>query len=248
MSKFNYSVVVPSYNRVETLRDKTLTTLKEYKIPKEKIYIFVANEEQYEIYKNGIPSDLYGKIIIGIKGLKNVRNYIVDYFPEGKPLVCLDDDIGGLMQLNDGKLVKSKSFENIIQLAFSLCKKHGYGMWGIAPVCNAFFMKEDYSANLKFLIGHLWGCFNRKSIKLTIDYKEDYERTLMFAVKDGGVIRLNNICAKTKMGAKGGMGLEVIERLEKNKRSSLYLMRKYPGLVRLNPRREGEILLARTVE
>ena len=71
----DWCIVIPSYNRVDTLKNKTLSVLKQYKIPKHLIHVFVANEEQKELYDTGVGNDV-GKIIVGEKGLAEIRNYI----------------------------------------------------------------------------------------------------------------------------------------------------------------------------
>jgi hypothetical protein len=76
----NYIIAIPSYNRAELLNKKTLFVLNKYQIPKEKIYIFVANNDEKEIYTKILNPTLYGHLIIGEKGLKNQRNFIVSYF------------------------------------------------------------------------------------------------------------------------------------------------------------------------
>jgi cellulose synthase/poly-beta-1,6-N-acetylglucosamine synthase-like glycosyltransferase len=82
-------IVIPSYNRVDCLKEKTLNTLNRYNYPKDSIYIFVVDDE-YEIYKSEFPEY---NVIVGLKGLMNQRNFITDYFPENEELVCMDDDI-----------------------------------------------------------------------------------------------------------------------------------------------------------
>jgi len=104
-------------------------------------------------------------------------------------------------------------------------------------------MKDSISTDTKFLVGNMFGILNDKEFKQHISYKEDYERSLYFSKKDGGVIRFNNVVAKTKIGAKGGLDKDKQERLSLNKKDAQYLIDKYPDMVRLNPRREGEILL-----
>ena len=54
---------IPSYNRLNGIIQKTLSTLHRYHIPKNDIYIFVNTDEQKEEYLNGIPKHLYGHII-----------------------------------------------------------------------------------------------------------------------------------------------------------------------------------------
>ena len=76
MTHKDWIIVIPSYNRVETLKEKTLKVLQEYKIPSNKIYVFVANEEQKEMYEEGIPKGSVKEIIIGEKGLAEVRRRV----------------------------------------------------------------------------------------------------------------------------------------------------------------------------
>ena len=45
-------IAIPSYKRSELLRDQTLRVLSEYNIPQNRIYVFVANKEEENIYLN----------------------------------------------------------------------------------------------------------------------------------------------------------------------------------------------------
>jgi hypothetical protein len=58
--------------------------------------------------------------------------------------------------------------------------------------------------------------------------KEDYEQSILYYLKDGGVLRFNDIAIKTKFLAKGGLGED---RFERNRLSANYLKKKYPDLV-----------------
>jgi len=242
-----YQIVIPTYGRPDIVKDKTLTLLHEYKIPKQQITLFVANKEEYDRYKKEVPDTLYGSLIVGVPGLMHQRNFIMNYYPVGKHLVSFDDDISALWQLQGEKLVPLVGLKGVIQRGFSLCKRLGYHMWGIYPTKNAGWMSPEPSTNLKFLIGHMYGIINRK-IVLHAPLKHDYELTLENAVRDGGVVRLNDVVSTTKMGKTGGIGKTVEERQATYMKVINYLVKKYPGLVRKNPRREGEILLAREIK
>jgi hypothetical protein len=63
-------------------------------------------------------------------------------------------------------------------------------------------------------------------------------------LKDGGVIRYNNITAKTKFNAPGGLGQD---RFERNKKAAEYLTKKYPDIVSRKDRDDGtpEVRLAK---
>jgi hypothetical protein len=240
-----YQIVIPTYGRPDLVQEKTLALLHSYKIPKQQITLFVANKKEYESYKK-VSEKLYGSIVIGVPGIVNQRNFISRYYPVGTHIVSFDDDISALWELRGTKLVPLESLTQTIRRGFALCKKFGYHLWGIYPTKNALWMCSEPSTNLKFLIGHMHGFINRK-IPLHVAMKEDYEFSLENAVRDGGVIRLNDIAATTKMGAPGGLGMTVVERKEVYSKAIDFLLNKYPGLVRKNPRREGEILLAREI-
>lgn len=238
-------IAIPSYQRIETLKTKTLKMLELYTYPKELIYIFTAPEEFNEYTKEFVAYN----VIAGLKGLKYQRNFIIDYFEEGEELVCMDDDIEQILILDpEGKDIKRgtsilPNLQEFILHAFELCKEKQLNIFGIYPIYNYFFMKATITTDCKFLIGHFYGIINIKSIKNTLCLKDDYERSLHFYKRDGGVLRFNYICAKTKMYKSGGLNMSQQQRLMENKESCKTLITLFPGLVRMNTRKEGEIIL-----
>ena len=44
-----YVIAIPSYKRAELLNRKTLKTLADYNIPRNRIFVFVANEEEEKV-------------------------------------------------------------------------------------------------------------------------------------------------------------------------------------------------------
>ena len=83
----DYVIAIPSYKRNEILKKKTLKVLNEYNIPPHKIIVFVANKAEHELYKNTLDEASYGKLIIGKKGIKHIRNFMANYFDEGQHVV-----------------------------------------------------------------------------------------------------------------------------------------------------------------
>lgn len=79
-------------------------------ISKSIIHIFVANNDEKKIYESTLDPKTYGKIIVGVVGMKNIRNFISNYFPENKHIFNLDDDIVELQTLTkiSGKPVEIK--------------------------------------------------------------------------------------------------------------------------------------------
>jgi hypothetical protein len=247
----DYIFVIPSYKRQKILQEKTLTTLKKYKIPKESIYVFVADEEEHGIYKEFLDPSTYGHLIVGVPGLANVRNFISNYFPKGKKLVSCDDDIRGFIEFDGTKKRHEKelvSLKKLIERGFKECATHKANLWGLYPSANGFFMKDTVSYDLKFIIGNFFGYINFKDdrkLTVTTGPKDDYERSLLFYKEDGVVVRLNFAAAKTSIYTTPG-GLQDGKRLTRVKKDVSGLLKKYPDYVVLNPRRKGpfpEILL-----
>ena len=90
----DYIIAIPTYKRSQSISQKTLKVLKRHRIPREKIYLFVANNDEKTEYQRNVPSKFYGHIIIGKLGLKNQRNFINKYFPEGQYIVEMDNRFG----------------------------------------------------------------------------------------------------------------------------------------------------------
>lgn len=240
----DWVVVIPSYNRVDTLKEKTLKLLKDYKIPASKIYVFVANEEQKKLYEEGLDKGSVGHIVVGVKGLPEVRNFIFDYFPKGKPIVSFDDDVRGFIEYDETTKRHEKklgSLSKMFDRGFAECKKAGARFWGVYPSANGYFMKPTVSTDLRFIIGSFWGCYNPKDeVRITIGNgeKEDYQRTIQFWEADGVVVRLNFFAVQTATYATPG-GLQEGNRLEREKKTVAAMMAKWPQYIKPNPRRKS---------
>jgi len=239
----NYVIAIPSYKRNTKLNNTTLKVLQSYKIDKESIFIFVANEEEYELYKNTL-DDYYKEIIIGVKGMSNIRNFITDYFVEDTKIFFIDDDIEGFFEVyndvdNDKKnnyLERLCDLDKFINEGFNTLKKEGCNLFGVYPIKNPFFMKpENYSTDLKYIIGFCYGVFNKKNLKVTIDHGEDYERSMLYYLADNKVVRFNNVTCQTKCYKKnsGGMNIGNERNHELIFNSINYLNSKYPELSKL---------------
>jgi hypothetical protein len=233
---------------VEVCRTKTLALLQQHRIDPARITLFVANNEEKALYEAGIPQGMYGKIIVAVKGHREVKNWIANYYPLGTEYVSCDDDLYSLVELDgNGGLRPLHSLHELILQGFKECKNLDYHLWGISPVANGFFLKQTIHTDCKFCIGHFFGVINRR-IPITLNLKDDYERSLQNTVRDGGVIRFSYVAGVTKYCASGGINQSKQERSEANKKEVEFLMKEYPNLVRLNKKREGEILLQRSLK
>tara|TARA_R110000850_G_scaffold26021_1_gene74839 strand:- start:1415 stop:2200 length:786 start_codon:yes stop_codon:yes gene_type:complete len=199
----DYKIVIPSLSRIDIIKERTLKTLEKYNIPKEKIFIFVVEEES-DAYTKELHGDY--NIIIGKKGIAEQRSFISNYFDNTDYLITLDDDIKNIFELtytNEKKILKPITcFTTLIAEVYSILLKEMTTCCGIYPVKNAYFMSPGYSTNLKFCIGQLRFFINNQEIESSRTFKllEDYEITLKYYLEDTKIIRLNNICLDADYG------------------------------------------------
>jgi hypothetical protein len=246
----DYTIVIPSYKRAETCRDKTLATLQHYKIPGDQIVVVVANKEEEALYKETLDPKTYKEILVGLPGVANVRNWIFNHFPKGRKLVCCDDDIRGFIEYTTTTKRHEqplRSLKDVIKRGFAECEKAKCSLWGVYPSANGFFMKPTVTTDLKFIIGSFWGCINPgNEVQLTRSEKDDYERSIKFYLKDGCVVRLNFVSPKTAYYKEPGGMQSRSNRRELQHTAVKALAKKYPDFVKANHTRKSgfpEILL-----
>ena len=185
----NYKIAIPSYKRVKTLQNKTLNLLNKNNINSKKIYIFVADENEKKIYSENLGKKY--KIIVGKKGIKNIRNFMANFFPENEKIFYIDDDISYIYQvynnidINNRKYNKLEEYNNLNEFiihAFKLCQKKKINNWGIYPIENPYFLKLNINKNhisykLNYIMGGFTGVINKKKCELrTVNDKEDTSR------------------------------------------------------------------------
>lgn len=241
----NFKVAICSYKRTHILQQNTLSFLKKNNIPSDCIDIFVANEEEYEVYKNEIPEDLYNDLIIAKLGYHNVKNFIMKYYPENSFVWHLDDDIEDIKILGkDGleSITESKiKLINIVKYAFSLLRKHRTNLIGMYPVDNDYFMSNDIGKGLYFCIGNCFWTINSHSPDLTLvlSDKTDYELNIKSYLKNGCILRFNNMVAVTDYDNIDG-GTSTYRTLELQEKVGKYLISNYPELCEENTHRSRD--------
>jgi hypothetical protein len=211
----DYIICIPSYKRAQVCKERTLNALQKNKIDPKKIYVYVANKEEYATYKTILDAATYNKLIIGKKGLVPQRQFITNQWPTNKHIVFLDDDVESI-DLSLSAEFKKHNLDYFIKYAFSECVKYKSYIWGVYAVFNPFFRKarKEMTTDLNYIVGAFYGIINRpklKAIQLTITkengQKEDVERTLKYFLHDGIVLRFNKIGFITKYyGKEGGLG------------------------------------------
>lgn len=246
MTLSDYVVCIRSYKRASVCNEKTLATLKKNKIPASRIYVYVIAEE-YDLYKETLDKSAYNKLVIGKKGGVQQSEFIIEQWPEGKHIVCLDDDIASV-DLSLSPMFKRHNLDYFIKTAFKECVKNKAYIWGIYAVFNPFFRgaRKEMTTELNFIVGAFYGIINRpklKSIRLALTkengQKDDIERTIQYFIEDGVVLRFNKIGFTTKYyNNEGGLGT-FEDRIKPATEACKKLKAKYPEYGNIKVRGNG---------
>ena len=229
-----YKIAIPSYNRPDIIREKTLKMLEN--IPKKFIYIFLHNEEQKELYN--LDKEYNVVIMNNEPSIKQSRNFMKDYFEEGEKIVFVDDDIECIIDLER----KPCNFRKVIEKGFKEIEKRGLKLWGLYPISNNFLMKEQITTDLRYCIGCFCGVIlDKEAEERTTEAVEDIERTIKYFKKYNGIVRMNMNAPKTLyFRVKGGItNGDKEKRKEKSKEDSIKLAKMFPEYCKFRERKHG---------
>ena len=219
----SFVVAIPSYQRPKVIQEKTLPLLLNAKVKPSDIYIFVADAEEKKLYEE-IPKEMFGHLVVGKKGISYQRNFIIDYFPEGKHIVFIDDDISQVVRKRGASIKPIDDLSAFFKESFTKLAKIKKYLWATKNQYNPFYkkqMKEEGEVGLVTFSGDLMGIINRKSMKIKIALErgeaEQWELLFQYMKQDGGVLRFNNVVVISTKLTPGG---KVSERGSVAKRKS----------------------------
>ena len=232
VNEYDYSICIPSYKRINLLRDTTLHLLKNNNISNP-IYIFVSNQEEESMYKEAFIENKYplniSVINTNTNGIGETRTFIRKYFPIGSLIIQIDDDIRDICSTQENFNIKS-----FFNLAFNTMKKHNLKFGGATPYENEFFMKEGYTIdNLKYTGGHLiFEEIRENPLEVKEKHFEDYIANIEYFMRDNKLLRFNDVFVKTKYYNPNGGIVESYGGLDKRKEDAEKLAKeiekKYP--------------------
>jgi len=225
--------VIPSYQRVDKLKNNTLKFLDKHNIPKKDIYIVVrTDDEGYSIF------DDYNIIKTNVKGIGKTHNFITEYFEEGEFICEIDDDLTDMI---DTKKESIENFEEVINELVSEIEGSNLSYGGFYSTPNPYFMKNvktKYTNDLRYMLGLIRVRKIRKDIILETNYAEDFENCILHYIRDGGIIKNNYVAGKTNNYAKGGCNGDG-RNIETEKNDKEFLYNKYPKYCKLFQRKNG---------
>lgn len=237
----NYQVAIPSYQRAGTLAAKTLPLLLERGVDPDRVTVFVADDDEADAY-HPVTEAAGVALAVAVPGMGAVRNFIMAHYPADTRLVQVDDDLMDIRRRVDPKTTTPVADlpSEVFAEGFSMADMVGAGLWGIYPVLNPMFMKPRTTTDLRYIVGCFWGSTVHHAAHqlVTLDDKEDFERTIRYYLADGAVVRLEAFAPKTRYYKEPG-GMQVTRTEARVDQSARTLAARYPDLCRLNTSKKG---------
>lgn len=238
---------IRSYKRAQ--QQLTLDLLESLGLPKERIIFSVQTREDLKAYKEAGVDKRVSRLIYraGNCSAENI-NTLLDSVPQGTRLVVLDDDITAInRRVNDKKSVTMSSaqeFWGLCEIGFAAAKLYQTVAFGIYPVDNPMFMSDRIVAK-SIIIGTFMGIVvGDMRFNAAYAVKEDYEFSCRVIKRYGALPRINYFAPKAKHYSAGGCE-EAWKQKRRNLRLAQCLVDAYPDLLKMNAKREGEVLMRR---
>ena len=249
----NFRVAIPSISRAETITKKTLNYLKQTDIDMSKVDIFLSNPDEEHAYKENLKDYPVNIIVSNTKHVNTQRNFIVDYYKEDELILGIDDDIDLVaMKVDDKNTIQLNSLTEFVENAFTISLDKKIDMWGVNPVINPYFMKNNVTFNLKYIVACFYGWRNNHDEKAYVstnpEYgKEDFERSIRYYIADGGVTRFNYVAPKTKYYSEKG-GIQNYRTVEFEETAVKWLLKTFPMYCKRNTKSKGKYPEVRLID
>ena len=199
-----FVIAVPSYQRVEVFEKRAYVALSPEL--RRKTYVFVQTPEDQEIYSRRFP-DVH---VIPVKkghrwkaGFAFACFFIRRYFPLGKRICFLHDDVAGVRKVvrsGDGCRNMTVELSVFIPYAFQKMKEFGVKLAGVYPTSagDRCLRCPEFNKGLKFIYDPLHFEINVQLPMCTFLSKCDYEMTAEYFLQHGDILRFDLYHALTK--------------------------------------------------
>lgn len=218
-------IAIPSLNRQTLISNLTLKYLLDEGYPNHLIDIFVASENQRADYRLHLDPTMYGNLIVGELGLANQRNFISHFYPDNQIYVSMDDDVRAIVFKES-----HMSFIGFISYCVQELEKGEAGLMGVLPNSDKRRMKSKTTSHLSHILGSFFLIRNHHDLFITINEKEDYQRSILYYYRYGKVFRYLMAGVDTKYAQTPG-GLQTPGRDERMREEVNYLVNTYPDIV-----------------
>lgn len=214
----------------------------------EEIKKYHGKHNALENYIPMLTDTSWPKVLIG-GGLCESRNACISHCVENEIRFCvqISDDLKKLVTNNlDGKNKEHKEL-TVQKLAYKMIYELSatvYALIGLPPTDNPYFATKDIQTGC-FIVGDFMVIDTMKGTLLfdeNLKLKEDYDYTLQHIKHFGNVLRYQSALATFEHYTNKGGAVDY--RNSQNEQNAIkYLHNKWGEAIKLNPKRENEILL-----
>ena len=122
----------------------TLALLDRHGVPRESVFIFVANAEERTSYSTQL-GRAWPNIVVGVPTLWRQRNFIMRFFPPGTHVLSMDDDVEDIYRVKAGRnpaVMEDQTLE-LLHLSFTEVSDAGCATLATALSCGALPALEE---------------------------------------------------------------------------------------------------------
>ena len=240
-----FRIAIPTIARAETIKKKTINYLAKTDIDFKEVDLFLSDGNELEAYKESLKDYPINFIVTNKKHVNTQRNFMIDHYKEGQLVLGIDDDIQSIeMRISEKKTMPLLNLTEFVDQAFEISQQHKFDMWGVNAVLNPYFMRNNISFNLKYIVACFYGwrdTHERKAyVSTNPEYgKEDYERSIRYYMADGGLTRFNYISPKTKYYSEDG-GIQTYRTIEYEQKAVDWLLKEFPMYCTINKHKKSK--------
>lgn len=242
-----YEVAIPSYRRAGTLREKTLPTLARNGVPAARVTVWVADAAEQAEYRRVLDAGTYATVEVAAPTLRAARNHIHRQYPAGSLLLEADDDLSDLYWSADRRtrVPLPGGVPALVADLGERLHREGVSLAGVHPVDNPYFHRPGTTTDLRYIVGALFLLRVERApwMDVSLEDKEDFERTVLHFLAKGAVLRRNDVAFRTRYYKEPG-GMQATRTEQRVHDSAVALHDRYPDLLRLRRSAQGHTEVA----
>ena len=187
----DYIIAVRSYKRSHLFPKMTYSMLEANNLL-DRLYVFVANEEEAELYTASLQDAV--PVIVGALGGAEATSAIIDYFPAGKRIAFLDDDLKSFYYFDEEKNLNrnATNLGAFLQEGFDLLDTYKVTVFTFSFGTNKMFLKGKPRWELRpyHITGGFFCARNSEILKVPAGngHNDDCIRTANFLSKNNCIL------------------------------------------------------------
>jgi len=201
-------VAIPTHRRPRAILNHALRQLRASSFAPADVHLFLSDAEDERAYRDsGASSGHTVHVCDGTRTATDKFNAIHDTFAPGTRVLVMEDDVVAIAGVA-GQNVKREvaDLRDLADTGFGLARG---GLWGVTPHDNAFMFQKSVRYGLNLVVAHVFGytASADPALRVTQRSKTDYERTLLYWLRDGFVCRVPGygVRAASSYTLEGGM-------------------------------------------